>query len=57
MKTIKTKFPEVLIFKPKIFQDKRGYFIESYNQKLFNNIIGKEINFIQDNESQSEYVL
>ena len=55
MKTIKTKFPEVLIFKPKIFQDKRGYFIESYNQKLFNNIIGKEINFIQDNESQSEY--
>lgn len=55
MELIKTKFPDVLIFKPKIFQDERGYFIESYNQRLFNDIIGREINFVQDNESQSEY--
>ena len=55
MEIIKTKFPDVLILKPKVFRDERGYFVETYSQRLFNDLIGEEINFVQDNESQSEY--
>lgn len=51
----KTKFSDVLILKPNSFNDTRGYFIESYNKKIFDKVVGKKINFIQDNESQSEY--
>ncbi len=52
MKFIKTKIDDLIILEPKIFGDKRGYFIESYNQKKFHEIIG-EVLFIQDNESKS----
>lgn len=55
MEIIKTKFPDVLILKPQVFRDERGYFVETYSQRLFNDLIGEEINFVQDNESQSEY--
>ena len=42
-----------MIFEPKVFQDTRGYFKESYNEKTFNNFIDDEITFIQDNISES----
>lgn len=42
------------IFNPKIFTDSRGYFFESWNQQLFNKIIQKNINFVQDNQSFSK---
>ncbi|MBA6156304.1 dTDP-4-dehydrorhamnose 3,5-epimerase [Tenacibaculum sp. S7007] len=48
----KTDIPEVVIIEPKIFDDGRGYFFESFNQKEFEENIG-EITFIQDNESKS----
>ncbi|WP_064965596.1 dTDP-4-dehydrorhamnose 3,5-epimerase [Tenacibaculum ovolyticum] len=48
----KTTIPEVVIIEPKVFNDKRGYFYESFNQQRFNENIA-EINFIQDNESKS----
>ena len=52
--TIKeTKLKGCFILQPKIFKDKRGYFLESYNQKTFNKELGLDINFVQDNESQS----
>ena len=35
----------VFIIKPKIFEDNRGFFYESWNQKLFNNAVGEEVNF------------
>ena len=38
---------------PKVFEDSRGYFFESFNQNTFNKLIGENINFIQDNESFS----
>ena len=38
---------------PKVFEDKRGYFIESYNENTFKKSLGQDINFVQDNESQS----
>ena len=41
---------DLFYFKPQIFQDERGYFFESYNKRHL-----KEFNFIQDNESKSQY--
>lgn len=43
MNVIKTEIPEVLIFEPKKFEDSRGYFFESFNQRLFEDAVGKEI--------------
>ena len=50
----KTKFPGLLVFDPKVFEDNRGYFFESYNQKLFSGE-GVEINFVQDNQASSAF--
>jgi len=44
-----------LILKPKIFEDERGYFFESYNNISFQESTGLEINFVQDNESKSNF--
>ena len=52
MKFIKTEIPEVLIIEPTVFGDARGYFLESYNKKAFEENIGS-VNFVQDNESKS----
>lgn len=54
MQFIKTEFPGLLVFKPKIFEDNRGYFFESYNQKVFS-AEGIEINFVQDNQASSTF--
>ena len=52
MKFIKTEIPEVIIIEPKVFGDDRGYFLESYKKKAFEENIGF-VNFVQDNESKS----
>ena len=52
MEIIKTDIPDLLILKPRIFEDERGYFFESYNKEAFDKE-GLEYNFIQDNESKS----
>jgi len=50
----KTIFPGLLIYEPKVFGDSRGYFFESYNQKVFlEETI--EINFVQDNQASSTF--
>lgn len=49
-----TKLQGCYTIKPKMFEDERGYFFESFNQKQFEENIGK-INFVQDNQSKSEY--
>ena len=49
----KTKLKGCFILEPKIFQDKRGYFFESFNRHIFEKFIGHEINFVQDNQSYS----
>ena len=51
MKFISTDISGLVIIEPNVFEDSRGYFFESYNQK-FEEAIGK-INFLQDNESKS----
>jgi len=52
MNLIKTTIDDLVLLKSTIFKDRRGYFMESYHQKNLNNLIG-EVNFIQDNESES----
>ena len=48
-----TKLEGCFIIEPQVFKDKRGYFVESYNEKTFSKLIGLNTNFVQDNESQS----
>ena len=52
MEIIKTSIPDVLIIKPQVFEDSRGYFFESYNKEKFLQH-GLDQNFVQDNESKS----
>ena len=54
MNVIKTKIEDLVIIEPKIFKDERGYFFESYNKNKFKNI-ELNYNFVQDNQSSSEY--
>lgn len=49
-----TNIPDVVIIKPRIFEDERGYFFESYNKLKFQEKIG-DLDFVQDNESKSNY--
>ncbi|MGE6113304.1 dTDP-4-dehydrorhamnose 3,5-epimerase [Aeromonas salmonicida] len=53
MKVITTAIPDVLIFEPKVFGDARGFFFESFNQKLFEETVGYPVSFMQDNHSKS----
>ena len=54
MKITKTTIQDVFILQPKIFQDKRGYFYESWNNKNFNKFTNHEVHFVQDNHSRSQ---
>ena len=54
MEVIKTDIDGVFIIEPKIFEDERGYFFESFNDLEFINKIGF-VDFVQDNESKSSY--
>lgn len=49
----KLKIPDLLLIEPKVFKDDRGFFFESFNQKDFENAVGKNITFVQDNHSKS----
>lgn len=53
MKIVDTKISDVKVIEPKIFEDKRGFFFESFNQQEFKKAIGKDVNFVQDNHSKS----
>jgi len=53
MTATETKLKGCYILEPSIFNDERGFFFESYNQKRFNELIGDEVDFVQDNQSFS----
>jgi len=53
MKVIPTAIPDVLIIEPKVFGDERGFFFESFNQKLWQEKTGVTTPFVQDNHSRS----
>ncbi len=50
----KTEFPGLIVYTPRVFEDKRGYFFESYNEQSFASS-GVEIVFIQDNQASSAF--
>ena len=54
MKIIKTRIPDLLIIEPSVFEDDRGYFFETYNEKNYKKE-GVENTFVQDNEAYSSY--
>ncbi|MDB9716711.1 dTDP-4-dehydrorhamnose 3,5-epimerase [Methylophilaceae bacterium] len=54
MKVTPLKIPEVKLIEPEVFTDERGFFYESFNQKQFNDAIGQEVIFVQDNQSKSK---
>lgn len=53
MKVTRTSIPGVLVIEPRVFGDERGFFLESYNQRAFNDAVGHEVIFVQDNHSRS----
>jgi dTDP-4-dehydrorhamnose 3,5-epimerase len=53
MTVTETHLQGCFIIEPKVFEDQRGYFFETFNQNRFNELIGDEVNFVQDNESAS----
>jgi len=53
MQVIPTKLQDVVLLEPKVINDSRGYFYVPYNKSQFDKMVGKSVNFIQDNESRS----
>ncbi|MBK7529579.1 dTDP-4-dehydrorhamnose 3,5-epimerase [Piscinibacter sp.] len=53
MKVTPTVIPDVLILEPKVFGDERGFFMESFNQRAFDEAVGRHVEFVQDNHSRS----
>ena len=53
MKVTRTAIEGVLILEPAVFGDKRGFFLESFNQRVFDDLVGHHVTFVQDNHSRS----
>jgi len=53
MNVIPTAIADVLILEPKVFGDERGFFMESFNQRVFDTAVGRHVEFVQDNHSRS----
>ncbi|HEY1475409.1 MAG TPA: dTDP-4-dehydrorhamnose 3,5-epimerase [Pseudolabrys sp.] len=53
MKVATTALPGVLVLEPKVFEDERGFFFESFNQKRFDDATRRDVCFVQDNHSRS----
>lgn len=55
MNVIETELPGCLVLEPRLFEDPRGHFFESYNARNFEAITGQAVTFVQDNQSYSKY--
>ncbi len=53
MKAIPTSIPDLLIIEPNVFGDDRGFFYESFNRQKFAELVGRDVDFVQDNHSRS----
>jgi len=53
MEIVEKVLTDAFVIKPRVFEDKRGYFYESFNEKVFESVLGIKVNFIQDNQSYS----
>jgi len=54
MEVIQTEIPDVKIVKPKVYGDERGFFLETFEQKRYQEMLGINLNFVQDNHSRSQ---
>lgn len=54
MKITKTRLADVLLIEPDVFADERGFFMESFNAGKFEQVVGRRVNFVQDNHSRSQ---
>jgi dTDP-4-dehydrorhamnose 3,5-epimerase len=54
MRVTPTALSGVLILEPKVFGDERGFFLESFNQRAFDEAVGHHVEFVQDNHSRSQ---
>lgn len=54
MKATRLSIPDVVLFEPKVFGDERGFFFESFNQRVFEDATGVKCDFVQDNHSRSQ---
>lgn len=53
MQVTSTEISDVLLLEPRVFGDARGFFLESYNRRVFSDLLGKDVDFVQDNHSRS----
>jgi len=53
MKATRLAIPDVVLLEPKVFGDERGFFYESFNEKVFRDLTGADVCFVQDNHSRS----
>lgn len=53
MKATRLAIPDVVMFEPRVFGDDRGFFFESFNQRQFDEAVGRKVTFVQDNHSRS----
>lgn len=54
MKVVATPIPDLLILEPSVFGDARGFFMESFNARVFAEVTGAKVDFVQDNHSRSQ---
>ena len=54
MRVTPTAIADVLLLEPRVFGDARGFFLESYNEKVFAQATGLQVQFVQDNHSRSQ---
>jgi dTDP-4-dehydrorhamnose 3,5-epimerase len=53
MKATPLAIPDIILLEPKVFGDDRGFFFESFNRRKFAELIGRDVDFVQDNHSRS----
>ncbi len=53
MKVERTAIPDVLLLEPTVFGDERGFFLEAWNKTVFDDCVGRPVDFVQDNHSRS----
>ena len=53
MKVVRSEIPDILIMEPQVHGDQRGFFLESWNAKSFEEVVGRSVTFVQDNQARS----
>ena len=54
MEVIQTEIPDVKIIQPKVYEDERGFFLETFEQRRYQEMLDIDFNFVQDNHSRSQ---